>query len=42
VLFCITSFFVAFVVSAQEKATLLRSEMYLAEAQRLSRTGSFG
>jgi PAS domain S-box-containing protein len=65
ILFCVTSFFVAFVVSAQKKATedlrrsgnelqeaikgqkrieaaLLHSEMYLTEAQRLSRTGSFG
>jgi PAS domain S-box-containing protein len=65
ILFCITSFFVAFVVSAQKKATedlrrsgndlqmamevqkrietaLLHSEIYLNEAQRLSRTGSFG
>src|SRR6202051_3663231 len=65
ILFCITSFFVAFVVSAQKKATedlrrsgndlqeamkgqtrieaaLLHSEMHLTEAQRLSRTGSFG
>jgi PAS domain S-box-containing protein len=64
-LFSITSLFVAFVITAQRKATeglqrsgddlqaamedqkrievaLLQSEMYLAEAQRLSRTGSFG
>jgi PAS domain S-box-containing protein len=65
VLFCITSFFVAFTLSAQRKVTetlqrsgrdleaaireqkrieaaLLRSEMYLNEAQGLSGTGSFG
>jgi PAS domain S-box-containing protein len=65
ILFFITSFFVAFMMSAQRKATetlqrsrddlqaaiedqkriegeLLHSEMYLTEAQRLSRTGSFG
>jgi PAS domain S-box-containing protein len=65
ILFCITSLFVAFTISAQRKATeavqrsrdglkvaiedqkrfeaaLLQSEMYLTEAQRLSRTGSFG
>ena len=65
ILFSITSFFVAFLISAQRKATetlrrsrdelqiaiedqkriegvLLHSEMYLTEAQRLSRTGSFG
>ena len=65
VLFCITSFFVAFTLSAQRKVTetlqrsgrdleaaigeqkrieaaLLRSEMYLTEAQGLSGTGSFG
>jgi PAS domain S-box-containing protein len=65
ILFCMTSLFVAFVVSAQKKATedlrhsgsdlqvamevqkrieaaLLHSEAYLNEAQRLSRTGSFG
>jgi PAS domain S-box-containing protein len=65
ILFSITSLFVAFVISAQRKATedlrrsgddlhvamedlkrieaaLLHSEMYLTEAQRLSRTGSFG
>jgi PAS domain S-box-containing protein len=65
VLFCITSLFVAFMISVQRKATetlqrsrdglkvaiedqkrfeaaLLQSEMYLTEAQRLSRTGSFG
>ncbi len=65
VLFAITSFLVAFTISAQRKATetlqrsghqlevaikdqksieaaLLHSEMYLTEAQRLSRTGSFG
>ncbi len=65
ILFSTTSLFVAFMISAQSKATenlrrsrdelqvaiedqkrieaaLLRSEMYLTEAQRLSRTGSFG
>jgi PAS domain S-box-containing protein len=65
ILFSITSLFVAFVISAQRKATedlrrsgddlqvatedltrieatLLHSEMYLTEAQRLSGTGSFG
>jgi PAS domain S-box-containing protein len=65
ILFSMTSLFVAFVISAQRKATedlrrsgddlrvamedlkrieaaLLHSEMYLTEAQRLSRTGSFG
>jgi PAS domain S-box-containing protein len=65
ILFSIISVFVAFVISAQRKATetlrrsgddlqaaiddqkrieaaLLHSEMYLTEAQRLSRTGSFG
>jgi PAS domain S-box-containing protein len=65
VLFCVTSLFVAFVVSAQKKAAeylrrssddlqaamegqkrieaaLLHSEIYLNEAQRLSRIGSFG
>jgi PAS domain S-box-containing protein len=65
ILFCITSLFVAFIVSAQRRtaeslrrssddlqvaikdqkrieAALLQSEMYLTEAQRLSRTGSFG
>jgi PAS domain S-box-containing protein len=65
VLFCITSFLVAFTLSAQRKVTetlqrsgrdleaaikeqkrveaaLLRSEMYLSEAQELSGTGSFG
>ena len=65
ILFSITSFLVAFMISAQRKATetlrrsgddlqvaiadqkrieaaLLHSEMYLTEAQRLSRTGSFG
>src|SRR5450631_1191534 len=65
ILFSITSVLVAFVISAQRKATdnlrrssddlqaamedlkrieaaLLHSEMYLTEAQRLSRTGSFG
>ena len=65
VLFSITSFIVASVISAQRKTTealrrsggelkaaieaqrrteteLLHSEMYLTEAQRLSRTGSFG
>ena len=65
ILFSITSFFVAFMISAQRKATetlrrsrdelqaaiedqkriegvVLQSEMYLTEAQRLSRTGSFG
>jgi PAS domain S-box-containing protein len=51
ILFSITSLFVAFVISAQRKATedlkqieaaLPHSEMYLTEAQRLSRTGSFG
>src|SRR6266481_609263 len=65
ILFSITSFFVAFMISAQRKATetlrrsrddlqaaiedqkriedvLLHGEMYLTEAQRLSRTGSFG
>src|SRR5712664_351230 len=65
ILFSFTSFFVAFLISAQKKATetlrrsgddlqvaiedqkrieaaLLHSEMYLTEAQRLSRTGSFG
>jgi PAS domain S-box-containing protein len=65
ILFSIASFVVAFVISAQRKATealrrsgddlqaaikdqerieaaLLHSEMYLTEAQRLSRTGSFG
>ena len=65
VLFSVTSLIVAFVVTAQRKATeelrrsrddlqaaiedqkriesaLLHSEMYLTEAQRLSRTGSFG
>jgi PAS domain S-box-containing protein len=65
ILFSITSLIVAFVISAQRKATealrrsaddlqvaikaqkpieaaLLHSEMYLSEAQRLSRTGSFG
>jgi PAS domain S-box-containing protein len=65
ILFSITSLFVAFVISAQRKATeglrrsgddlhaamedlkqieaaLLHSEVYLTEAQRLSRTGSFG
>src|SRR3979411_2286336 len=65
ILFFTTSLFVAFVISAQRKATedlrrsgddlqaaagdlkrieatLLYSEMYLTEAQRLSRTGSFG
>jgi PAS domain S-box-containing protein len=65
ILFSITSFFIAFTISAQRKATdtlrrsrddlqaaiehqkriegvLLHSEMYLTEAQRLSRTGSFG
>jgi len=65
VLFGVALLFIAFVISAQRKATenlrrsrgelqaaiedqkrteaaLLRSEMYLTEAQRLSRTGSFG
>jgi PAS domain S-box-containing protein len=65
ILFSITSFFVAFMISAQRKTTetlrrsrddlqvavedqkriedvLLHSEMYLTEAQRLNRTGSFG
>src|SRR5216683_3844235 len=65
ILFSIASFFVAFMISAQRKATktlrrsrddlqaavddqkriedvLLHSEMYLTDAQRLSRTGSFG
>src|ERR1035437_4962912 len=51
ILFSITSLLVTFVISAQRKATedlkqieapLLHSEMYLTEAQRLSRTGSFG
>ena len=65
VLFAVTSLIVAFVVTAQRKATeelrrsrddlqaaiedqkriesaLLHSEMYLNEAQKLSRTGSFG
>jgi PAS domain S-box-containing protein len=65
ILFFITSVFVAFMMSAQRKATetlrrsgddlraaiedqkriedaLLHSEIYLTEAQRLSRTGSFG
>jgi PAS domain S-box-containing protein len=65
VLFSFTSVFVAFLISAQRKATetlrrsgddlqvaigdqkriesaLLHSEVYLTEAQRLSRTGSFG
>jgi PAS domain S-box-containing protein len=65
ILFCTTSLLVAFVISAQRKATenlrrsgddlqaaiegrkrieaeLLDSTMYLTEAQRLSRTGSFG
>src|SRR6266404_5078042 len=65
ILFSFTSLFVAFLISAQRKATetlrrsgddlqvaigdqkriesaLLHSEMYLTEAQRLSRTGSFG
>jgi PAS domain S-box-containing protein len=65
ILFSITSLFVAFVISAQRKATedlrrsgedlqvamedqkrieaaLLHSESYLTEAQKLSRTGSFG
>jgi PAS domain S-box-containing protein len=65
ILFCITSVFVAFIISTQRKATetlrhvgddlqaavedqkrigaaLLHSEMHLTEAQRLSRTGSFG
>jgi PAS domain S-box-containing protein len=65
ILFSITSFFVAFVISGQRKATedlrrstddlqealegqkrieaaLLRSEMHLTEAQKLSGTGSFG
>jgi PAS domain S-box-containing protein len=65
ILFSITSFVIAFTISAQRKATetfrrsrddlqaaiehqkriegvLLHSEMYLTEAQRLSRTGSFG
>jgi PAS domain S-box-containing protein len=65
ILFFITSFFIAFMISAQRKTTetlrrsgddlqgaikdqkrieaaLLRSEMYLTEAQRLSGTGSFG
>src|SRR3981189_2954854 len=65
ILFSITSFFVAFVISKQRKATgdlrrsaddlqvalvgqkrieaaLLRSEMHLTEAQKLSGTGSFG
>jgi PAS domain S-box-containing protein len=65
ILFSITSFLVAFLISAQRKATetlrrsgddlqvavedqkriaaaLLQSEMYLTEAQSLSRTGSFG
>jgi PAS domain S-box-containing protein len=65
ILFSITSLVVAFVISAQRKATedlrrsgddlkvamedqrrieaaLLHSEMHLTEAQRLSRTGSFG
>jgi PAS domain S-box-containing protein len=65
ILFSITSFFVAFMISAQRKAAdtlrrsrdelqaaiedqkriegvVLQSEMYLTEAQRLSRTGSFG
>jgi PAS domain S-box-containing protein len=65
ILFSITSLMVAFLISAQRKATeelrrsahdlqvamgdqkrieaaLLHSEMYLTEAQRLSRTGSFG
>jgi PAS domain S-box-containing protein len=65
ILFSFTSLFVAFLISAQKKATetlrrsgddlqvaiedqkrieaaLLHSEMYLTEAQRLSRTGSFG
>jgi PAS domain S-box-containing protein len=64
ILFAITSFFVAFVVTTQRKATealrrsrddlqaaiedqkcievaLLRSEMYLTEAQRLTGTGSY-
>src|SRR5258708_38856908 len=65
ILFSITSFFIAFMISAQRKTTkillrsgddlqvamedqkrieaaLLHSEMYLTEAQKLSRTGSFG
>jgi PAS domain S-box-containing protein len=65
ILFSVTSVFVAFMISAQSKATetlrrsgyylqaaiddqkrieaaLLHSEMHLTEAQRLSRTGSFG
>src|SRR5258708_733185 len=65
ILFLVTSFLVAFIVSAQRKAAqalrrsrddlqvaikdqkrieaaLRHSEMYLTEAQRLSRTGSFG
>src|ERR1700681_1450385 len=65
ILFSITSLFVAFMISAQRRATetlgrsrddlqaavedqkrieaaLLHSEMYLTEAQKLSRTGSFG
>jgi K+-sensing histidine kinase KdpD len=65
ILFSITSFFVAFMISAQRKTTetlrrsrddlqvavedqkriedvLRHSEEYLTEAQRLSRTGSFG
>jgi PAS domain S-box-containing protein len=65
ILFSITSLLVAFMISAQRKATetlrlssdelktaivdqkrieatLLHSEMFLTEAQRLSRTGSFG
>ena len=65
ILFSFTSLFVAFLISAQRKATetlrrsgddlqaaigdqkriesaLLHSEVYLTEAQRLSRTGSFG
>jgi PAS domain-containing protein len=65
ILFSFTSLFVAFLISAQRKATetlrrsgddlqvaiedqkriqaaLRHSEMYLTEAQRLSRTGSFG
>jgi PAS domain S-box-containing protein len=65
ILFSITALIIAFVISAQRKATetlrrsgddlqaaiqdqkrieaaLLRSEMYLTEAQRLSRSGSFG
>jgi PAS domain S-box-containing protein len=65
ILFSITSLLVAFVISAQRKATedlrrsgedlqlamedqkrfeaaLLHSELYLTEAQKLSRTGSFG